>query len=228
MISFVNFQKFRGRGEAALKRSPRPRNEVAKAFFRPARAGALIFAAFGLAASATAQLAPSAPASPVSPAPLAAAKKPLEVVLTQFKVEKDAQGKEQLVEAGSVKPGDVLEYKATYSNRSGKPITGLVADLPIPEGLEYLPKSAKPGAAAVKAATRNGVFAAEPLTRVVNGKSEPVPYTEYRTLRWTVGQLPANGVTVVSARARVEVAAPPPVQVSGSPQLAAPSPAKTR
>ncbi|WP_390345376.1 hypothetical protein ACFJIS_31575 [Variovorax boronicumulans] len=115
-----------------------------------------------------------------APAPTEAAqKKTVAVVLTQAKVVKDARGKEQLLAADSVKPGDVLEYTATYTNHTGKAVTGLVANLPIPEGLEYLPKTAKPGATLVKAATKDGAFAAEPLARVVNGKSEPVPYNEY-------------------------------------------------
>lgn len=147
----------------------------------------------------------------------AAQKKTVAVVLTQAKVVKDAQGKEQLVAADSVKPGDVLEYTATYTNHTGKSVTGLVANLPIPEGLEYLPRSAKPGATLVKAATKDGAFAAEPLARNVNGKSEPVPYNEYRSLRWTLGQLPANGVTAVTARAKVEVVVPPaPVAAAAS------------
>ncbi|PBI85132.1 hypothetical protein BKP43_48540 [Variovorax boronicumulans] len=152
----------------------------------------------------------------------AAQKKTVAVVLTQAKVVKDAQGKEQLVAADSVKPGDVLEYTATYTNHTGKAVTGLVANLPIPEGLEYLPKTAKPGATLVKAATKDGAFAAEPLARVVNGKSEPVPYNEYRSLRWTLGQLPANGSAAVTARAKVETVVPPaPVAAAADAQKVA-------
>lgn len=159
-----------------------------------------------------------------TPAPTEAAqKKTVAVVLTQAKVVKDAQGKEQLVAADSVKPGDVLEYTATYTNHTGKAVTGLVANLPIPEGLEYLPKTAKPGATLVKVATKDGAFAAEPLARVVNGKSEPVPYNEYRSLRWTLGQLPANGSAAVTARAKVETVVPPApaATAAGEPQKVA-------
>jgi uncharacterized repeat protein (TIGR01451 family) len=156
-----------------------------------------------------------------APAPTEAAqKKAVAVVLTQAKVVKDAEGKEQLLAADSVKPGDVLEYTATYTNHTGKSVSGLVANLPIPEGLEYLPKSAKPGAALVKVATKDGAFAAEPLAHTVNGKTELVPYNEYRSLRWTLGQLPANGVAAVTARAKVETVAPP-----AAPAAAAPAPA---
>ena len=156
----------------------------------------------GFAATAAAQSAPTLEAGQ---------KKVVAVVLTQSKVVKDAQGREQLVDASSVKPGDVVEYRVTYTNNTGKPVTGLVADLPIPEGLEYQPRSAKPGSGLVQAATKDAVFGSEPLMRKAAGnKAEPVPYADYRSLRWTLGQLPANGSTAVSARAKVEVAVPPP------------------
>lgn len=181
--------------------------------------GAGVFLLAGLAMPALAQ----SVAVPVD------AKKIVAVELTQFKVVRDAAGKEQLLDASSVKPGDVLEYKATYTNHTGKAVGGLVADLPIPEGLEYLPRSAKPGATLVKAAVKDGDYAAEPLMRKgANGKSEPVPYSDYRALRWTLGQLPVNGVTAVSARARVEAVVPPAPKTSATaPQAppAAPQPA---
>lgn len=170
-----------------------------------------VLALFSTAGIAVAQTAPAA-----APTVVPAQKKAVEVVLVQSKVVHDAQGKEQLVAADSVKPGDVLEYRATYTNNTGKAVTGLVANLPIPDGLEYLPKSAKPGATLVKAAAKDGQFAAEPLSRVVNGKSEAVPYNEYRSLRWTLGQLPANGVTAVSVRAKVEETAPPSQPVAAA------------
>ncbi|AIY42890.1 putative signal peptide protein [Collimonas arenae] len=154
------------------------------------------------------------------PAPEVAAKKTIVVDLAQFKVIKNADGAEQLVSAASVKPGDIIEYKATYTNTSNKPVTGLVADLPIPDGLEYQAHSAKPGAVLAKAATKDGIYAAEPLTRKVAGnKTEPVPYNEYRAMRWALGQLPAGGVTAVTVRAKVEVVTPPaPKTTAGAAQ----------
>lgn len=136
--------------------------------------------------------------------PAATTKAAVTVELTQVKVVKGADGKEQLVDAATVKPGDIIEYKAVYTNRSGKPVSGLVANLPIPEGLQYVPKSAMPGAALVKAATKDGVYAAEPLATKVGTAMVPVPYGDYRALRWSLGQLPANGVTAVTARATVQ------------------------
>ena len=153
----------------------------------------------------------------------AAGGKTVAVALTQYKVVKAADGKEQLLDASSVKPGDILEYRATYTNNTGKAVSGLVADLPIPEGLEYLPRSAKPGAALVKAATKDGIYGAEPLLRKAEGnKTESVPYGDYRALRWTLGQLPASGVAAVSARAKVEVVVPSaPKAAAAAPQAPA-------
>lgn len=159
-------------------------------------------------------------ASASTPTAASSAAKAVTVELTQSKVVKNAKGVEQLVAAPTVLPGDVIEYKVTYKNTTTKPVNGLVADLPIPEGLEYLPKSAKPGAALVKVAAKDGQYAAEPLVRKLSGnKTEPLPYSEYRALRWELGQLPAGGEAAVTARAKVEVVVPPvPNTAPGSAQ----------
>ena len=150
--------------------------------------------------------------------PAVATKSAVTVVLTQTKVVKGADGKEQLLDAATVKPGDTIEYKATYTNRSSKPVNGLVANLPIPEELQYVPNSAKPGATLVQAATKDRIYAAEPLTRKIGSKTEPVPYAEYRMLRWNLGVLPANGEAAVSARAIVQTYVAP---AAGIPAAAA-------
>jgi uncharacterized repeat protein (TIGR01451 family) len=178
----------------------------------------------------TGWVAPVAAQSAATAAPTNQASKPPQTVaveLGQFKVVTSADGKEQLVDASSVKPGDVLEYRATYTNHTGREVGGLVADLPIPEGLEYLPRSARPGATQVQAAVKDGLYAPEPLMRrTPDNKSEPVPYADYRALRWTLGRLPAGGVTAVSARAKVEVVVPPPPKTSAAVPQAPPVSAK--
>jgi len=188
--------------------------KLTQSFRRRAARFSAVATTVGAGMLAVASLAAPAPAQPAA-TPSASAEKTVAVALTQRKVVTGADGKEQLLDASSVKPGDVLEYRATYTNQTGKTVSGLVADLPIPEGLEYLPRSAKPGAALVKAATKDGAYAAEPLMRkTANSKTEPVPYGDYRALRWTLGQLPAGGETAVTARARVEVVVPPEPKTS--------------
>lgn len=140
------------------------------------------------------------------------------VELTQNKVIKSADGKEHLVDAATAKPGDVLEYRATYVNHSINAVTGLIAELPIPQGLEYEHKSAKP-ATQVQIATADGIFGAEPLMRKVGSMQQEVPYSEYRKLNWTLGRLPAGGKASVSARAQVQTfVAPPTGELNPAPQ----------
>jgi uncharacterized repeat protein (TIGR01451 family) len=132
----------------------------------------------------------------------------VEVRLEQFKVITTENGQENLVAADTVNPGDIVEYRATYSNRDGKSVKGLLATLPVPQGMHYLPKTARPGPERIKVATARGVFGPEPLHREVkvNGKtlSEPVPYAEYRSIQWSLGQLAAGADAVVSARVQVD------------------------
>lgn len=138
------------------------------------------------------------------------AKKPIvSVNLLQTKIVKGADGREKAVDAVSVKPGDVIEYKAVYTNTGKQPVKGMLARLPVPDGMEYLPKSAKPASSGVKAATKDGEFAVEPLTRKgPGGVTEPVPYNEYRVLRWDIGELKAGASVAVSVRAKVEAVVP--------------------
>ncbi|MDY7579507.1 hypothetical protein RGU70_14405 [Herbaspirillum sp. RTI4] len=151
-----------------------------------------------------------------SEVPALAAKSAVTVQLSQSRVVKGADGKEQLLDAKSVKPGDVIEYRVTYTNRSDKAVSGVVATLPIPVGLEYQSQSARPNAIPVQAATSDQVYGAEPLIHKIGGKTEPVPYADYRTLRWTIGQLAAHGQAIVSARAVVPVFAPTGASVAGA------------
>lgn len=155
---------------------------------------------------ALAQLAPERlPAAVNVPA---AAKSAIEVTLVQKKVLAGPKGAERLVDAGTVRPDDVIEYQATYTNTSAKPVTQVVARLPLPAGLAYVPRSARPAEGAALAAQDNQ-FGPEPLMRrLVTGKTEAVPYDEYRNVRWTLGQIPAGRSVTVSARARVEAVRP--------------------
>jgi uncharacterized repeat protein (TIGR01451 family) len=117
-----------------------------------------------------------------------------------------SQGKEARLPAEQAKPGDVIEYRATYSNRGASAVRDLEATLPVPAGLEYLPKTAQP--VRLQASLDGKTFAPAPLTRRVklsNGKTElrEVPASEYRALRWSIGLLGANSSRTVGARMRV-------------------------
>ncbi len=125
---------------------------------------------------------------------------PVAVTLSQWRVTTE-NGKEVLKPVQSIKPGDVIEYRATYLNRSSKPVTDVQAELPLPEGLQYQARSARPEQTA-RFAVKGGSFAREPLMRpATDGKTEPVPLTDYRQLRWSLGQLAPGAKADVSVRA---------------------------
>jgi uncharacterized repeat protein (TIGR01451 family) len=117
-----------------------------------------------------------------------------------------SQGKEARLPAEQAEPGDVIEYRATYTNRGTTAVRDLEATLPVPTGLEYLPKSGQP--VRLLASLDGKAFAPVPLTRRVklaSGKTvvREVPAAEYRALRWSIGSLAANSARTVGARMRV-------------------------
>jgi uncharacterized repeat protein (TIGR01451 family) len=110
------------------------------------------------------------------------------------------------------KPGDVLEYRVKYTNRSASAATGLVANLPIPAGTTLVARSELPPG--VLASTDGAHFAPPPLMRAVgrpdgSERQVPVPIEEYRALRWNLGTLTAGQSAQVQARVRVNSALPP-------------------
>lgn len=114
--------------------------------------------------------------------------------------------KTPLKPASNAKPGDVLEYSASYSNAGKAAVERVQAVVPVPLGTVLLADSAKP---ANPQATVDGInFSATPLKRVVklpDGKSreELVPLSEYRALRWPIGTIAASQSVVVSLRVQV-------------------------
>lgn len=141
---------------------------------------------------------------------------PVSVSLTSQKVQAQTNGQEVSVSAETARPGDVIEYVATYQNISKSGVRNLEPTLPIPAGLEYLPDTARPPPA--KASVDGRVFEPLPLRRVVklaDGRVERqlVPLAEYRALRWTVGDLAAGQSTNIVARVRVSPGVIVPVAV---------------
>ena len=128
-------------------------------------------------------------------------------VLSAQRVVADTAGKETHSEVRTAKPGDVLEYRVAYRNLGKQPAQRVLAVLPIPAGaFSYVAASARP--AKVLASVDGKQYDAVPLMRTVtrpDGTREvrPVPLTEYRYLRWDLGDLPPGAETVVTARMRM-------------------------
>jgi uncharacterized repeat protein (TIGR01451 family) len=120
-------------------------------------------------------------------------------------------GKTVLTPVAASKPGDVLEYRVTYTNHSTAAVNGLTASLPIPRGTTLLDRSQLPPDAL---ASTDGVrFEALPLMHLVrqadgSQRSEPVPLQDYRALRWSLGTLSPGRSEAVSARVRVNTSTP--------------------
>lgn len=140
-------------------------------------------------------------------APKPPAQKPdIESVLTAKKVEIADDKKERLIEAKTAKPGEVIEYVATYTNKGKTAVRDVVATLPIPADTILLRNTPRPATAT--ASVGDAKFAAIPLKRKVklpSGKEEEIeiPVSEYRALQWSLGELAAGKSVVVSARVRV-------------------------
>lgn len=130
---------------------------------------------------------------------------PLVTQLEARKVVRGADGKESFAPADSAKPGDVIEYVATYRNTGKQPLRNLEATLPIPQNTEFVPGSANPGDA--RASIDAQTYAAMPLKRttVKDGKTVEalVPVRDYRALRWSAGELPAQKSASFVARVKV-------------------------
>lgn len=129
---------------------------------------------------------------------------PLESRLVASKVVV-TEGRESLVDAANAKPGDVIEYTATYRNPGKEAIRGLQATIPIPSQTEFIPGTARPAQALASLDGR--AFAGMPLKRTVvragQQVEEQVPYGEYRALRWLAGELPGGKTVSFTARVRV-------------------------
>ena len=128
------------------------------------------------------------------------------VTMEVKKIVKGVDGKESLEPADQAKPGDILQYTATYANKTKKTWRDLEATIPVPPFTEYVPGSGRPAGA--KASLDGQTFQTIPLRRKVkqpdgNEVTQLVPYGEYRTLRWFVGKLLENQELKFSSRVKV-------------------------
>lgn len=118
-------------------------------------------------------------------------------------------GKESLSSAKEAAPGDIVQYTAIYKNTDKTPAKQVFATLPIPNATEYISGTAIPAGA--MASTDGTHFSSVPLKRMVKnseGKAieQEVPVSEYRALRWSLGDLAGGESRTVSARVKLRTA----------------------
>ncbi len=117
---------------------------------------------------------------------------PLEINLQALKIERDAAGAETLVSADVAGPGDVIEYRAVYTNTSSGDLKSVVPELPIPVGLAAIEGTDLPKA--THGSLDGSTFAPLPL---LDAEGNPVAVARIRAFRWSVDSLaPAESVTV--------------------------------
>lgn len=142
------------------------------------------------------------------PVPTNKTQSPIVITLKQFKVVKEANGETKFLDGTIVVPGDVLEYRAAYTNRGTVPLS-VVASLPVPESVEYVKESAKAkGNIPYTVAQKDSQFAPEPLMKKTVSASgaallQPVPYAAYRFVRWDLGAMAPGSTVEVSIRTKV-------------------------
>jgi uncharacterized repeat protein (TIGR01451 family) len=131
------------------------------------------------------------------------------VELIAKKVVKSPDGTQRLESAERAKPGELIEYVAIYRNTGTEGVSNLQATLPVPDGMEYLPGTARPEP--VLASTDGKTFQKVPLRRKVrlpNGTEtdRDVPPAEYRSLRWDLNTLQPGGSVTVRAWMKITAA----------------------
>lgn len=138
--------------------------------------------------------------------PTVTSKSDLAIALTAQKVIAQSDGREKLLAADRALPGEVIQYDALYQNQSGRPLNNVAPTLPIPAGMIYVADTAKPSP--TEASLDGKTFAPIPLKRVValptgETQEQVVPASEYRALRWQVGELAPGSRATVIARTRI-------------------------
>ena len=129
-------------------------------------------------------------------------------VLEAYRITVDEDGEEISVPTTEVTPGDLIEYRLTYSNILDESVTSLYATLPIPIGMEFVLDSASPNPEGASLSNTGSAFQQLPLTRQVRQPDgttieEEVPGREYRRLRWLVPSLEAGDQVILVARVKV-------------------------
>jgi len=130
----------------------------------------------------------------------------LSISLQARKVLKLTDGQERLILSKRAFPGELIQYDVHVVNQGIKPLNNVSPMIPIPKGMVFVPKSAKPAPAEASLDGRS--FHPIPLKRMTtlaNGETKEVlvPSTEYRALRWHLGSMAAGKEITISARTRL-------------------------
>ncbi|HQT63828.1 MAG TPA: hypothetical protein PLO16_04850 [Acidocella sp.] len=89
----------------------------------------------------------------------------------------------KIVPVKVLQPGEVIAYTATYENKGGSAIDGLIVKIPVPAGTTYIRTGTSPQPA--EASNDNVHFAPIPPP----SKDDPSILPTYRAIEWNIGDL---------------------------------------
>lgn len=103
---------------------------------------------------------------------------------------------ESFLAAESAAPGDVIEYRAVYTNNTAGILRNFVPEIPVPAGLSAIEGSDLPKA---QSASLDGTaFSPLPL---LDATGQPVAFSSLRAFRWNVANLAAGESITLRVRA---------------------------
>lgn len=113
----------------------------------------------------------------------------LKMRISASKVLTNKQGERIYIPVNTAKVGTLIQYKATYSNTLNTAIQNTTVTLPIPANTEFTGEAYPPSA---QASIDYHNYRDLPLMRLVDGKLEEVPLSEYKSLRWDIKYIPPH------------------------------------
>ncbi len=135
----------------------------------------------------------------ISGVALASSPPVLSSYLTLGLVEQGPDGT-KIVPVKVLKPGEVIAYTATYENKGGSAIDGLVVKIPVPAGTTYVRMGTSPQPA--EASNDNVHFAPIPPP----SKDDASIFSHYRAIEWNIGNLTPGQKRVVRIYVTVDKA----------------------
>lgn len=119
-----------------------------------------------------------------------AADSPVEVKIEIFLVS-EVQGQEQFKRATTARPGQVVEYRITATNRSDETLPGGTVEIlgPIPDGTTFVPNSATPSTDRILtefSADGGNNFSKEPVLIGNETDRRVADPDSYDVVRWTL------------------------------------------
>ncbi|WP_448327282.1 hypothetical protein [Sulfitobacter sp. M13] len=133
-----------------------------------------------------------------------------------FRIVEATEGEEALIERGTVRPGEVIQYQLQHENTTEQALAGIVIAAPVPEGVTLTLGAESTSIKAVFEVQadldpeNDGLeWSTLPATRMVAGtdgtlQPEPLPEDQIAAVRWTLSEpLESGEIALNSYRVRV-------------------------